>query len=313
MHEVSPSNEARLWLPRLSLTACLRAVLSRSTLGRPPAEACCVNHFPATPVCTISWFFEGHSEWLDPTLAPMPADPVLFSGPQTGPTTSRNTGPGHAMMLMLLPDALHAMTGLDPSAWIDRTVSAHAVLPPDWLAWGEAVRRAADDERRVALIEDFLEARWQAARPSSTAVLGSPLLHDWTQGLALRAASSAPGRSLRQFERRIKRWTGQPLRQLKGISRTEVVFFEVLAAQQRGAVDWADVAVLGGFADQSHLCRETRRVTGFSPEELRQRMQEEESFWVYRLWGAVLEGAQAERPAGRSDRGSRPAPGPSRD
>ena len=70
MHEVSPSDEARLWLPRLSLTACLRAVLSRSTLGRPPAEARGVNHFPATPVCTISWFFEGHSEWLDPTLAP---------------------------------------------------------------------------------------------------------------------------------------------------------------------------------------------------------------------------------------------------
>lgn len=296
MHEVSPSDEARLWLPRLSLTACVRAVLSRSTFGRALTEAQRVNHFPASPVCTISWFFQGRIEWADPTAEPMPASPVTFSGPQTRPTASRTLGPGHAMMLLLLPDALHAMTGIDPSAWIDRTVAAHEVLPPDWLAWGEAVLQAPDDDRRVALIEDFLDPRWQAVRPL-VATPGNHLLHDWTQGLALRAANSGPGRSLRQLERRIKRWTGQPLRQLKGISRSEMVFFEVAAAQLHGPIDWADVAMLGGFADQSHLCRETRRVTGFSPEDLRRRIQEDESFWVYRLWTAA-----------REDRNAPPAP-----
>lgn len=40
-----------------------------------------------------------------------------------------------------------------------------------------------------------------------------------------------------------------------------------------------------GYADQSHLCRETLPVTGFTPEALRQRMAEDEGFWSYRLWG----------------------------
>lgn len=39
-----------------------------------------------------------------------------------------------------------------------------------------------------------------------------------------------------------------------------------------------------GYADQSHLSRETRRITGFPPGELRRRIIEDESFWVYRIW-----------------------------
>ena len=38
------------------------------------------------------------------------------------------------------------------------------------------------------------------------------------------------------------------------------------------------------YFDQSHLCRETRRVTGFAPAELRSRIAEDESFWMYRIW-----------------------------
>jgi AraC-like DNA-binding protein len=38
------------------------------------------------------------------------------------------------------------------------------------------------------------------------------------------------------------------------------------------------------YADQSHLCRETRRMTGFSPDDLRRRIGSEEAFWAYRLW-----------------------------
>lgn len=38
------------------------------------------------------------------------------------------------------------------------------------------------------------------------------------------------------------------------------------------------------YANQSHLCRETRRLTGFSPDELRRRIHGDEGFWLYRLW-----------------------------
>jgi AraC-like DNA-binding protein len=107
---------------------------------------------------------------------------------------------------------------------------------------------------------------------------------DWAQGLALRAATSSTGRSLRQIERRIKQWAGLPLRELRALSRAEKAFFQTLTAAEEGPVNWAAVADEGGYADQSHLCRESRRVTGFSPQQLRLRIETDESFWAYRVW-----------------------------
>ena len=49
------------------------------------------------------------------------------------------------------------------------------------------------------------------------------------------------------------------------------------------AAEWAALAADSGFADQSHLGREVRRITGFSPRRLQQMMAEDESFWFYRL------------------------------
>lgn len=48
--------------------------------------------------------------------------------------------------------------------------------------------------------------------------------------------------------------------------------------------DWAAFAQDEGFADQAHLSRTTRRMTGFSPTDFAQRYVEGESFWMYRLW-----------------------------
>jgi AraC-like DNA-binding protein len=274
----------QLWLPRISLSRCVRAVVSRSTLdigGNWPA-AWHENHFPASPLCSLGWTFAGHTELLAADQPPQRLPPVYFSGPFTRPTRSCNTPEGHGMILMLLPDAVQALTGLEPAAFVNRFVPAEEALGAPWQAMAKAVCEAPDDAARVALIEDFLEPRWQALRPDA----GSPgrlRLQDWAQGLALRAAASGIGRSLRAAERRIKGWTGLPMRELRGLGRAEQAFFRALADGD-GPVHWADVAADAGYADQSHLCRETRRVTGFAPVELRRRIAEDESFWIYRVW-----------------------------
>ncbi len=136
---------------------------------------------------------------------------------------------------------------------------------------------------RVAMIEDFLDPLWRQARPHGFP--GSHLLEDWSNGLALHAATSGLGRSVRQVDRRIKRWTGQPLRELRGMGRSERAFFDAITAIEQGRVNWADIADSAGYSDQSHLCRQIRRITGFSPEELRHGIAEDECFWAYRLWG----------------------------
>jgi len=140
-----------------------------------------------------------------------------------------------------------------------------------------------DDAARVAWIQDFLEPQWQAARP--TLPLHLHHYQDWAQALALRAATSAAGRSLRQAERRIKQWAGIPMRELRGFGRAEQAFFRGMSdGAAAGKPRWAELAETSGYADQSHLCRETRRITGFTPDELYRRIAEDEGFWSYRLW-----------------------------
>ena len=147
-----PSGE--LWLPRPSLTACLRAAIARNTVGRTLSDAQRINRFPASPLCSLSWWFEGGSEAL---VADRPnALPGLHSrreaypgrwaltGPHTRPSTSYCATPTHGMMVMFMPDALHLLTGLEPAALTNRMVDAQTVLPRDWIAMCEAVQHQPD-------------------------------------------------------------------------------------------------------------------------------------------------------------------------
>jgi AraC-like DNA-binding protein len=280
---------ARLWQPRLSLTGCVRGVMVRDTTGVLLAPEQRFNHYAATPLCSISWWFSGSVEMLEPgepaalssRRRSVPAA-VAFAGPHTRPTVSWSAGPGHGMMLLLLPDALQSMTGVEPRQWMNRLVDAADVLPAPWLVICSAVSAAESDEARVALIETFLDPLWQAARPHHP--LGVHRYLDWAQGLALRAATSRSGRSLRQIERRIRQWSGQPLRELRGFGRAERAFFEAMSADEAQRPAWSELAVGEGYSDQSHLCRESRRITGFTPEQLRRRIASDEGFWAYRIW-----------------------------
>lgn len=282
----------RMWLPRTSLTACTRGVIARNTIGVELTDQQRFNYFPASPLCAITWWFEGSSELFPPesslqlqgNVPPRTQlSGVLFSGPHTRPSVSWNPGPAHAMMWMLMPDAVHQLTGIDITPTVNRFVDVRDCFPAHWVDLCHAVMTAPTDDQRVALMENFLEPLWQAARPKRP--LNAHRYQDWAQALAMRAATSGAGRSLRQVERRIKQWTGQPLRELRGVGRSERAFFEGLAfAEQGERPNWAAVADSSGYADQSHLCRETRRITGFTPEELYRRIANEEGFWVYRLW-----------------------------
>lgn len=283
----------QLWLPRASLSACLRGAMVRSTLGYTLSEEQRINRFPATPLCSLSWWFQGRSEALvsdRPDTMPglhsaqedYPGRWVL-SGPHTRPSSSYCAAPTHGMMVMFMPDALHHLLGLDPSTLTDRMVDAQTVLPRDWIAMCEAVQHQPDDAARMDCLEAFLEPRWQACRPEQP--LQAQRYGDWAMHLAQRAAVSAPGRSLRQLERRIKRWSGLPLRELRGFGKAEQAFFDIVAADAAGgSVKWADVAASAGYSDQSHLCRVTRRITGYAPQALYDGIYGEEAFWAYRIW-----------------------------
>lgn len=280
--QAMPIRSARAYLiaPRVALAPCVRAYIVRNTIGADLQPHERYNHFPATPACTITWAMQGSA--IRTSNGQTLPGPIVFGGPHTMPTTSYNPGPVHALTMVVMPDALRAMTGVDAGRHVNELTAAHEVFDADWLAMLRAALQAPDDAARVQLIEDFITPRWQAVRGDSWT--NARTYRDWAQSLALRAAMTGVGRSVRQGARRIRAWAGLPLRTVQGLSRAEASFLEAQGAIQEGRLNWADVAHDAGYADQSHLCRESRRVTGLSPQELLRRIQEDESFWVYRVW-----------------------------
>ena len=294
VENIAPLSSAisRVWLPQLSLTGCLRGMMTRDTRHANLTPSQNFNYFPATPLCSISWWMHGRGERvlgpfperaaaLDDARAPITSR-IALGGPFNLPLASWNPGPMQGVVLMFMPDALQLMTGFDPATHMNRFSDIRESLPPDWCEICEAVLADPDDTTRMRRIEAFLEPRWSAVRPRQP--MAGHRYRDWAHGLALRAAQSPAGTSLRQLERRIKLWAGQPMRELQGLSKIERAFFEAAAAEEAGRLDLATLAADSGYADQSHLTRVTRRMTGFSPAELHRRIRTEEPFWPYRVW-----------------------------
>lgn len=297
-HAPTSFSPVRSWLPPWGLHTCVRAVLWRSTVGMALTEPQRWGHYPAGPVCTISVLFRGSIDALaagvgcEPMAAREPVPSFSVMGPHSAPRSAFYGPEAEGLMVILYPDAFWALTGLEPQTLSDQIVDAYEVLPPDVLAAYQRLNDPVDVDRRVErLLSDLLQI-WQQRSLNSHDHTGSPggwgqNFAPWMEALALRAAATGWGRSLRQSERRIKQWTGWSLRKLQGSVRGEAAFFAVMEAILEDRLDWTQIALDNGFSDQSHFIRETRRITGFSPEVLRHGVWHEEAFWVYRAWAQL--------------------------
>ncbi|GHD79643.1 helix-turn-helix domain-containing protein [Vogesella fluminis] len=287
----SPLSAARneIWLPGPALAAAVRAVVARDIRGIALPDAQRYSYFPASPLCALSWFFSGYSDSLAPGSLPGPDSlrqrlpACCVSGPFTRPSCSHAAPDTYGMMLLFPPDAFAALTGIEPGELLNRFTGFDKLLPADWQDFCRAVMQAAGDEARLLLIETFIGQRWPQVRPAQSRL--SRINQDWAQHLALRASLSGIGRSARQIERRIKQWSGQSLRELQGLGRAERVFLASVADGLHGEVSMSALAAEYGYSDQSHLIRQSRRITGFTPGEMRERLYCDEGFWAYRLWG----------------------------
>jgi AraC-like DNA-binding protein len=274
---------ARLVAPRRSLVSCAPAYLVRSTLGSGGPG---FNRYPASPLCSVSWQLSGSMAVVEDgvvsqELVSHPGD-AIFAGPMTQPWTSCNPGPVHFLVVLFYPDALHALSGIDVSSCVDTFLPAEQVLGPSCQALTRALMAAPDDDARVALLDDFLEPRWRAVR--GHAQLERGMLGDWMRRLAVQAASNGIGRGARAAERRVKAWAGLPMRTLRRMGRAEQALLAARAEQASGKICWVGVADDAGYADQSHLTRETRAITGLSPTELAHALEHDDSYWLYRIW-----------------------------
>ena len=289
-----PAASARLLFPRPDLSACVFMGVERDTRGAALSDAQRFNYYPATPMSLVSWIFEGTLHMVEecsgdgrPVLGP-PLPRLVLSGPQRRPVASWSPGPVHALSVAFYPDSLARLTGIGAESLVDRILpleeavsgplpaACRSLLAPD----------AASDpfDRLQALLQPL----WSGPPPRETSLMsrmGVPLMGDWLRILAVRAALSRAGRGVRQAQRRVKSWTGQSQRDLQLFAHVEDVAVRVSRSRDDGPLDLAGLASDAGFADQSHMGRAVRRMTGVAPGRLTELMAEDEAFWFYRLLG----------------------------
>lgn len=281
---------ARLHLPRSTLGACVFLGVERDTRGVGLCEAQRFNYYPATPFPMISWILEGHLHMvndLSPTVAPIlgpSLSRVVFSGPHRRPSASWSPGPVHALSVAFYPEALSRLLGIRIEPFRDKILPLEAMVSGtllDQFLGITAVRGGAAFHR----VESMLQPLWQSIYGNRAV----PTVRGWLKSMAVRVAFSKTGVGVRQAQRRIKDRAGQSHRDLLLYARTEQAMACLAALPVQAPVDLAGLAAEAGFADQSHLGREVRRVTGLSPGRLNELMRTDEAFWFYRLMKGHLQ------------------------
>lgn len=283
-----------LQLPCPDLGGCIFAGIERDTRGTVLADDARFNYYPATPMVLISWIFAGSLHMVEggsgeaPTRLGPALPALVFSGPQRRPVASWSPGPVHALSVAFFPEAIGRLLGQPVEPYIDRTLPLAELAPEALLQCCSSLLdgpASAPFARLQALLRPF----WAEAHAN----YGGPLLGSWVRSLAVRAAFSPAGCSVRQLQRRIKSWTGQNHRQLQLFARVEEAFARASQHRHAGALDLAGLACAAGFSDQSHMGRDVRRVTGLSPAQFEEQIARSEAFWFYRLIEGYISRSEA--------------------
>jgi AraC-like DNA-binding protein len=206
------------------------------------------------------------SAHADPRQAPGSYD-ALVGGLHTRPALIRHPGRQAGVQLSLTPLGARALLGVPAGALASWDCPLTDVLGADGAELVDRFRRARDWPDRFAELDAVLLRR---ARPGTA--LAPELAEAWrlttTAGGRLRVAELADrvGWSPRHLTARFRAETGLGPKEAARVVRFDRAR-RVLAGRVAGggAPDLAALAVDGGFADQAHLTREWRALSGLSP------------------------------------------------
>lgn len=281
--------QTRAWLPDTPARSAVLGTLARPAPAGRSALACAgQTHLPAMPAALLIWVeagaarFGSAAEWgglrgQDGPQAVLTTG-LYLCGPRERPHTLAHPPEAELTLVALRPEAWRARMHTDWSAVRDRLVPAREWCEAAHETLALGLKAGLQASERARLLEAFLGTR----PPTASAACRDQVLEGWWSGLEGDVARRSVGE--RQRERLARAWTGLTPRILRSHARAEAALVHAAALLRRGQLDWRQVALVAGYTDQPHLCRETRRLTGFSPVQLMQGMLGQEPFWVYRAW-----------------------------
>jgi AraC-like DNA-binding protein len=187
---------------------------------------------------------------------------LVLAGPDTGPVVYPIENGYAAAGLRLRPGVAGSLLGLPASELRDERPELSALWGRDAARLEERIA-LADPARRRELLEEAVRPLAGEARPDELVLAGLPLLGRRGSSVAELARTLAI--SERALRRRFNDAIGYGPKRLDRILRFRRLL-RLAALRRDGGL--AAVAAELGYADQAHLTREVRELSGLTPVEL---------------------------------------------
>jgi AraC-like DNA-binding protein len=187
---------------------------------------------------------------------------LVLAGPDTGPVVYPIESGYAAAGLRLRPGVAGSVLGLPASELRDERPELSALWGRDAARLEERIA-LADPARRRELLEDALRPLARDAEPDELVLAGLPLLGRRGSSVAELARTLAI--SERALRRRFNEAIGYGPKRLDRIIRFRRLL-RLTGLRRDGGL--AAVAAELGYADQAHLTRECRELSGLTPAEL---------------------------------------------
>jgi AraC-like DNA-binding protein len=196
--------------------------------------------------------------------------PSLFAAQQTAPVRLAATGALACIGVRLQPAASAALVGARLAQWRDRIVDLDTLDA----AFGQQLRQAArrfDDDAGDPALWQVLEHRLLPCEvdPRIEAAIGC--LDDARGDVRLPALARLARLSVRGLQIRFLASVGLGIKAYARVLRLQAV----VRSLDGGDASLAGMAATTGFADQAHVTRELRRLTGLTPARMARALREQ--------------------------------------
>jgi AraC-like DNA-binding protein len=171
--------------------------------------------------------------------------------------TTEHPGRSLGMQVNLDPLAARALVGAPLHELAHRTMPLEEILDPFLV---ERLAGLSDWDARFALLDDALAPRLADARPSPEVAWAWQRLRTTHGRVPIGELAAELGWSRKRIVARFRDEVGLPPKAVARLLRFE------RARDLAGTMPWGELAFACGFADQSHLIAEFRRITGRTPE-----------------------------------------------
>ena len=201
--------------------------------------------------------------------------PHLFlTGPFTAPVRTFASAPLNSLSIVFQPWLLESWFDLDPGDMANAIIDAAYVPRLNDQTVVDALHSATFDP---SLLESALATlSVPHPNPGHEANMMANLLLE-TQNISETA--SRHGISVRQLERRFARNFGLSPKEWLRVKRFEGSLVKLANDKE----SLANVAADAGYADQSHMTRDYRRVTGFTPSQTKEGISKDKpGYWAFK-------------------------------